>query len=184
MAPDTQTWIWKKRNFPPSFLFPAPLVTHHCVWINLTVQFCALMTGLPGSAEPQAAVCREGSATMRTFSTRGVKTIWDSHGPEKTRSVYRSASRLMVGFARANHLSAVITDGSSIKEFPHIILLGVVALRVSQRPSLKNQDGGFSHETNKDADFPTQKRIYSINAGLISAAMHGAWVLISMHMHI
>lgn len=83
----------KKKKLSPSFLFPAvPPVTHHCVWITLTVQFCLLMTGVTGSAEPQAALCSEGDPAMITFSTEGVKTIWDSHGPEQTLSVYRSGS--------------------------------------------------------------------------------------------
>lgn len=59
---------------------------------------------------------------MRTFSTRGAKAIWDSHGPQKTLSVYGSGSTLIA--LLSYHLSAVITDGSSIKEFPFIILLG------------------------------------------------------------
>lgn len=87
------------------------------------------MTGLPGSAEPLAAFSREGSAAMTTFSTRGVKTIWDPHGPEKTLSVYRSGSRVIASIARADHHRAVINDGSSIKELPVIILLGGEALQ-------------------------------------------------------
>lgn len=159
----------KTQKLSPSFLFPAvPPVTHHCVWITLTVQFCLLMTGVPGSAEPQAALCSEGDPAMITFSTEGVKTIWDPHGPEQTLSVYRSGS-----LALPEPIPPQCSHPwrQQHKRIPIYYFIGRGRVTNDGEIWGENQDGGFC----KNQGLQIIKcRCVLVNAGFISA-MHRAW---------
>lgn len=101
-ASDTWTWTWiGKEKLSPILPFPSyPCATP----LSLNKPYCAvlpLMTTVPGTAEPEAGLCREGDQAMITFSTEGVKAVWDSLGPEQTVTVYNSELRLTVCLARS-----------------------------------------------------------------------------------
>lgn len=51
------------------------------------------MVPVPGPAEPEPGLCREGDLATITFSTQQFKAKWDLPGPEKTLNVYNTESK-------------------------------------------------------------------------------------------